>query len=30
VYFQYADVPGELLFVPVLDGTMAEYELLVP
>jgi hypothetical protein len=30
VYFQYADVPGELVFVPVLDGSMAEYELLVP
>jgi hypothetical protein len=30
VYFQYADHPGELVMVPVLDGTLAEYELLVP
>ncbi len=30
LYFQYADVPGELLFVPVLDGSMPQYELLVP
>lgn len=30
VYFQYADNPGELVMVPVLDGTLAEYELLVP
>lgn len=30
VYFQYADNPGALVMVPVLDGTLAEYELLVP
>lgn len=30
VYFQYGDVPGELLFVPILDGTLPEYELYVP
>lgn len=30
IYFEYGDVPGELIFVPVLDGTLAEYELLVP
>ena len=30
IYFQYADNPGELVMVPVLDGTLAEYELLVP
>lgn len=30
VYFEYGDVPGELVLVPVLDGTLAEYELLVP
>ena len=30
VYFQYGDVPGELLFVPVLDGSLPEYELFVP
>lgn len=30
VYFQYADNPGELVMVPVLDGTLPEYELLVP
>jgi hypothetical protein len=30
VYFQYADNPGELVLVPVLDGTLPEYELLVP
>ncbi|MCF8549818.1 MAG: hypothetical protein K9G09_02850 [Pontimonas sp.] len=30
VYFEYGNVPGELVFVPVLDGTLPEYELLVP
>jgi len=30
VYFQYGDVPGELLFVPILDGALPEYELYVP
>lgn len=30
VYFEYGNVPGELVYVPVLDGTLAEYELLVP
>jgi len=30
IYFEYGDVPGELVFVPVLDGTLTEYELLVP
>lgn len=30
VYFQYGDAQGEIIEVPVLDGTLAEYELLVP
>ena len=30
LYFQYADNPGELVLVPVLDGALPEYELLVP
>lgn len=30
MYFEYGSVPGELVFVPVLDGTLPEYELLVP
>ena len=30
VYFQHGDAQGEQLNVPVLDGTLAEYELLVP
>jgi hypothetical protein len=30
LYFEYGDVPGELVFVPVLDGSLAEYQLLVP
>ncbi len=30
IYFEYGSVPGELVFVPVLDGTLPEYELLVP
>lgn len=30
VYAEYGDVPGELMQVPVLDGTLPEYELYVP
>lgn len=30
LYFEYGSVPGELVLVPVLDGTLPEYELLVP
>jgi hypothetical protein len=30
VYFQHGDVQGQQLNVPVLVGTLAEYELLVP
>ena len=30
VYFQHGDIPGELVLVPVLDGELPEYELLVP
>jgi hypothetical protein len=30
MYFEYGAFPGELVFVPVLDGSLAEYELLVP
>lgn len=30
VYFEYGNFPGELVYVPVLDGTLPEYELLVP
>lgn len=30
VYFQHGNVQGEQLNVPVLDGTLPEYELLVP
>jgi hypothetical protein len=30
IYFEYGDVPGEVVLVPVLDGSLAEYELLVP
>ena len=30
VYFEYGAYPGELVMVPVLDGSLAEYELLVP
>ncbi len=30
VYFQHGTIPGELVLVPVLDGQLAEYELLVP
>jgi hypothetical protein len=30
VYFEYGNIPGELVYVPVLDGTLPEYELLVP
>lgn len=30
VYFQYANVPGQMVLIPVLDGSLPEYELLVP
>jgi len=30
LYFQYGNTPGELVLVPVLDGALPEYELLVP
>jgi hypothetical protein len=30
LYFEYGTFPGELVLVPVLDGSLAEYELLVP
>lgn len=30
LYFEYGNFPGELVQVPVLDGSLAEYELLVP
>ena len=30
IYFQYDNNPGELVLVPVLDGALPEYELLVP
>ena len=30
VYFQYGSVQGEVIDIPVLDGTLPEYELLVP
>jgi hypothetical protein len=30
LYFEYGDFPGEQVLVPVLDGSLAEYELLVP
>lgn len=30
IYFEYGTAPGELVLVPVLDGTLPEYELLVP
>lgn len=30
LYFQYSNVPGALILVPVLDGALSEYELLVP
>jgi hypothetical protein len=30
IYFEYGIYPGELVLVPVLDGTLPEYELLVP
>ena len=30
VYFQFGDVQGEVIEIPVLDGTLPEYELLVP
>ena len=30
IYFEYGDVPGEVVLVPVLDGSLPEYELYVP
>lgn len=30
VYAEYGDVPGQVILVPVLDGTLPEYELYVP
>ena len=30
LYAEYGDVPGEVILVPVLDGTLLEYELYVP
>ena len=30
IYFEYGNVPGEVVLVPVLDGTLPEYELYVP
>lgn len=30
VYFQHGDAQGEIIEVPVLDGTLAEYQLLIP
>ena len=30
VYFQYGNEQGEVIEIPVLDGTLPEYELLVP
>jgi hypothetical protein len=30
VYVEYGDVSGEVILVPVLDGTLPEYELYVP
>ena len=30
IYFEYGSVPGEVVLVPVLDGTLPEYELYVP
>lgn len=30
IYAEYGNVPGEVILVPVLDGTLAEYELYVP
>ena len=30
IYAEYGSVPGAVLYVPVLDGTLPEYELYVP
>jgi hypothetical protein len=30
LYFEYGSVPGEVVLVPVLDGSLPEYELYVP
>jgi hypothetical protein len=30
IYAEYGDVPGQVILVPVLDGTLPEYELYVP
>jgi hypothetical protein len=30
IYFEYGSVPGEVVLVPVLDGSLPEYELYVP
>lgn len=30
IYAEYGSVPGTVLYVPVLDGTLPEYELYVP
>jgi hypothetical protein len=30
IYFEYGSVPGEVVLVPVLDGSLTEYELYVP
>ena len=30
IYAEYGDVPGEVILVPVLDGSLPEYELYVP
>ena len=30
IYAEYGSVPGEVILVPVLDGTLPEYELYVP
>lgn len=30
VYAEYGEIPGEIMQVPVLDGTLPEYELYVP
>ena len=30
IYAEYGNIPGEVILVPVLDGTLPEYELYVP
>jgi hypothetical protein len=30
IYFEYGSVPGEVVLIPVLDGSLPEYELYVP